>query len=289
VARLANLEHLRLAERVSGNSWELAAGWSGHLKEMGTRNDILKQMHAAVRGDPSRYRIVRPGEELEGPHTEGRAVAHGRIAAKGLADEVAGTYYAVLESPTGTAYHVPIDRRAAETLRVGDFVALETEPGRGAAVRKEALSIEAQVHHPGPVPLDRMERRALAPYGFGATVDGALQRRATVLQRLGLEPNDPQLPAKLREVERQALGGRFASSSGQIFVRDTPSSFQGRVQSVECGADGTSYAVVADGRRFVMVQADRDLRAREGNVITLRRGRDGRLHAHDTDKDRDRG
>jgi hypothetical protein len=256
---------------------------------MGTRNDILKQMHAAVRGDPSRYRIVGPGKELDGPHTEGRSVVHGRIAAKGLADEVAGTYYAVLESPTGTAYHVPIDRRSAETLRVGDFVALETKPGRGPVVRKEALSVDEQIHHPGPVPLDRVERRALAPYGFGAEVDAALQRRAVVLQKLGLEPNDPQRQDKLLEVERQALGDRFASHSRQVFVRDTQSSFQGHVQSIERGADGTSYAVVSDGQRFVMVQADRDLRAREGNLIALRRGRDGRLHAHDVDKDRDRG
>jgi type IV secretory pathway VirD2 relaxase len=57
VARLEHLEAMRLAERVSGSTWSLQPGWQAELRALGSRGDILKQIHAAVRGDPARYRI----------------------------------------------------------------------------------------------------------------------------------------------------------------------------------------------------------------------------------------
>jgi Protein of unknown function (DUF3363) len=50
------------------------------------------------------------------------------VAAKGLSDELKGTFYAVIETPTGVPYHVPLDARTADRVRVGDLVALETKP-----------------------------------------------------------------------------------------------------------------------------------------------------------------
>ncbi len=52
----------------------------------------------------------------------------GRVAAKGLSDELRGAFYAVLETPAGMGYHVPLDRASAEALRVGDFVSFSTKP-----------------------------------------------------------------------------------------------------------------------------------------------------------------
>jgi len=136
--------------------------------------------------------------------------------------------------------------------------------------------------------LDRLAGQPLAPYGFGADVDRALQRRAERLRALGIDPADPDRIGQLRELERRALGEGFASRSRETFVLETPSTFQGRVQLSERGADGTPYAVVSDGTRFVMVQATPDLRARDGQVVALQRGRDGRLRARDPDIDRGR-
>ena len=56
VARLRHLETLRLAERTSPTSWAVEDGWAVRLKEMAIRGGIIKQMHVALRGDPSRYR-----------------------------------------------------------------------------------------------------------------------------------------------------------------------------------------------------------------------------------------
>jgi type IV secretory pathway VirD2 relaxase len=300
LARLSYLESLRLAERRSATSWFLADGWSGHLKESAARGDIIKQMHAALRGDPSRYRIVPPGAPIEPTPVEPAGTIYGRVARKGLSDELAGRYYAVIETAGGTGYHVPLDTRAAGDLRPGDLVSFQSRPEREdprdpsapprhrVVVRKEALSLDEQVRHRGPVLLDRLASHPHAPYGFGYEVRRALEARAETLRTLGIDPADPRCVAKLREVERCALGESMASLAGLAFVSETPAAFQGRVELSDRGADGSSYAVVTDGTRFIVVRADADLRARNGQAVVLQRGHDGKLHARDPDKDRDR-
>src|SRR5205085_2656968 len=64
VARLEQLEHMGLATRTSPASWELTQSWQAQLRDLGIRGDIVKQIHVAMSGDPSRYRIVRPGQSL---------------------------------------------------------------------------------------------------------------------------------------------------------------------------------------------------------------------------------
>jgi type IV secretory pathway VirD2 relaxase len=117
-ARMQHLAELRLAERVSATSWRLAPDWAAHLRQVGTRGDIIKQMHAALHGDPARYRALdAPLPERPSP------TLYGRVAAKGLSDELAGKYYAIIETPDGAGYHIPLGNRAAEELRRGDLVA----------------------------------------------------------------------------------------------------------------------------------------------------------------------
>ena len=128
LCRLEHLEAMRLAERLSPNAWSLPEGWQKHLRDLGTRGDIIKQIHDVVRGDSSRYRVVRAGEPLlTGVHA-GQEVLVGRVAGKGLSDEMKGAYYAVLEAPNGFAYHVPLDHKTAETVAPGDLVFFGTRP-----------------------------------------------------------------------------------------------------------------------------------------------------------------
>ena len=133
VARLEHLEAMGLAQRPSRSEWVLAAGWQSELRELGKRGDILKQIHEAVHADPSRYRIVGRGEPLPQGEERGARLLVGRVAAKGLSDEVKGTLYAVLETPSGEAFHVALDGRQAESLRAGNLVSFSTK--RELAVR----------------------------------------------------------------------------------------------------------------------------------------------------------
>jgi type IV secretory pathway VirD2 relaxase len=83
VARLEHLEAMRFAERVSPSTWSLQPGWQAELRALGSRGDILKQLHAAVRGDPARYRIVGEGEALEPASPGTPASCRGVSRAKG--------------------------------------------------------------------------------------------------------------------------------------------------------------------------------------------------------------
>ncbi len=353
IARLEHLEGLRLAERVSRNSWRLVEGWQKRLRDHGARGDILQQIHAAVRGDPSRYDALRPGEALPPePGEAAPAVVTGRVAGKGLSDELKGTFYAVVETPAGRAYHVPLDARSAETVGVGDLVSLATPPvtpvlpadrkiaeaararggvfaidasaggdaqvlvrrlrelertglvaaegparwkvppdlldrlaerGRDApprhrlVLRKEPLSLAQQVVHQGPVWLDRLETKTLAYWGLGADLRQAVDRRREVLRGLGIGADDPDRVAKLRELERRALGAQIAARSGLTFLARVPEGFRGRILPAERAGPPDPYTVVSDGQRFVVLRTTPALRALQGQSLAVTRDAKGRL------------
>jgi type IV secretory pathway VirD2 relaxase len=153
--RLEHLERLGVAERVSSGRWQLTPGWQKHLRDLGERGDIVKQMHRAMRGgDPARFYAVRPGQGLPdgGGGVEERVLV-GRVAAKGLEDESKSIWYAVLETSTGAAYHVRLSARQAEITRTGDLVTFETK--REAAVRPVDRHIAEVAARDGVYALDR--------------------------------------------------------------------------------------------------------------------------------------
>jgi type IV secretory pathway VirD2 relaxase len=360
-SRLEHLEAMGLAERLSSNAWSFSEGWQKALRDLGTRNDIIKQIHEVVRGDSSRYRIVRAGEPLLTRVDAGQQKLVGRVAGKGLSDEEKGTYYAVIEAPNGFAYHVPLAAKAAEGMAPGDLVLFGTRPElavrpmdrriaetareargvyaldrvvdegdrarvarrlgeleREGLVRAEGsgrwtvpadfiqrlesrprtepprerlwleklpLSIEQTPSHRGPVWLDQLDEATLAPWGFGADVARAVDERRVALRALGIAPEDPRRDAKLREVERQAVGEGMAARTGQEFLARTPDGFRGWVQM---GPVGAPYAVVSDGARFVLVPASQEIRGLAGKTVSIARDGNGRLTIRAPDKDLDR-
>jgi hypothetical protein len=211
------------------------------------------------------------------------------VVSKGLSDELAGRYYAILETPDGRGYHVPLTARDAETLRPGDLVTVRSErvgPDRDlasgperhrVALRKEPLGLDEQVRHAGPVLLDELTTRPLAPAGFGGDVRRALDQRAEYLRSLGIDPADPDRGSKAPEAQRRDLGRELARTSRQSFLAEMPPTFQGRVQLLGRRGDSPAYALVSDGARFVLVPAGAEIRGREGQVIGLQRDAAGAL------------
>ncbi|MGH7437448.1 MAG: DUF3363 domain-containing protein [Polyangiaceae bacterium] len=175
-ARLDHLESMRMVERLDSNRWLFSDGWQERLKSLGKRNDIIKQMHDVVRGDTSRYCIVGEGKPVPvGLHgVQPDTVA--RVAGKGLSDEMKGAFYAVLETPEGHAYHVPIDNKTADAVRVGELVSFGSCP------------------EPAVRPMDRHIAEAARSAGGVCIVDadgeerfrGSMVRRLRELERAGL-------------------------------------------------------------------------------------------------------
>ncbi len=354
VRRLERLEGLGLADKGAAGVWLLAEDWQARLRELGERGDILKQMHRALHGgDPERFHVVRPGQgRPDGRGGVDERPVVGRIVRKGLGDELNGrTFYAVIETPTGDAYHVAVGARVADAVRVGDLVSLTTQrepalqpvdrhlaevaaahrgvyelagdrerpdfarlaerrlreleraglvaspapgqwtvpsdllgqlerrhreaPGRyRACIEALPLGLAAQVAHRGPVWLDTVDVGRLETSGFGAEVCAATERRRQALRGLGVEPDDPQRPAKVAELERVAVGREMARRSGQEFLANPPARFQGRVQR---GPEGSPYLAVSDGGRFVLVPDAPGLRSRTGQTVELVRDSAERL------------
>jgi hypothetical protein len=145
-------------------------------------------------------------------------------------------------------------------------------------VHKEPRALANQVGHPGPVWLDRIRVASLAPYGFGAEVRRAVERRREVLLKLGIQPDDPNPMAKLRDLEHQSVARQFAERSGQVHLPNVPDGFRGRLQMTDprVPAESHGYAVVSDGSRFVLVRASTVERASDGRTVTVTRDGKGR-------------
>jgi type IV secretory pathway VirD2 relaxase len=130
-ARLQRLEAMELAERIDANHWQLSPNMQQTLTTMGERGDILRTMHKALRGQQREC-------VLEAEPT--RPVI-GRIAAKGLADELNDRGYLVIDGIDGRAHYarLPVGTDLA-ALPVGGIVEMKSA-GRERSVDRNIAGI----------------------------------------------------------------------------------------------------------------------------------------------------
>lgn len=130
-ARLQRLEAMSLAERINANRWQLSPVLANTLSSLGERGDILRTMHKALRGEQRECMLDSV------PTT----AVIGRIAGKGLADELHDRAYLVLDGMDGRAHYLklPAGTDLAE-LPIGGILETKT----ASAVRAVDLNIAAQ-------------------------------------------------------------------------------------------------------------------------------------------------
>ncbi len=128
-ARLQRLEAMELAERVDANRWKLSPNMEQTLTAMGERGDILRTMHKALKGQQRELVL----------ETELATPVIGRIAAKGLADELNDRGYLVVDGIDGRAHYVrlPVGVDLA-ALPVGGIVEVKSAGGERAVDRNIA-------------------------------------------------------------------------------------------------------------------------------------------------------
>jgi len=98
LARLQRLEGMGLAERMNANRWKLRPGMAATLDAMGQREDALESMRRTLKGQ-RRECVV--DERLTSP-------VIGRIAGKGLIDELHDRGYLVVDGIDGRAHYVKL-------------------------------------------------------------------------------------------------------------------------------------------------------------------------------------
>ena len=189
VARLQTLERLQLAHQVLPMRWELEDGWQAKLREMGARGDIIKRMHQGLRGDTSRYRVIRSPEDLPG------AVV-GVVREKGLHDEVAGTLYALVEAPNGEGFYVPLGRNA-EHVREGAVIQVDAAVSSRATPADKTL-VEVAGRGGGTYRPEAHLADLIGQGGRGGEAQEAaeaqvasIRRRLAALERLGVVTQRP--------------------------------------------------------------------------------------------------
>ncbi len=130
-ARLQRLEAMELVKRIDANRWQLSPSMVQTLTTMGERGDILRTMYKALKGQQRELVL----------ETELATPVLGRIAAKGLADELNDRAYLVVDGIDGRAHYVrlSVGTDLAE-LPMGGIV--EVHPaGGGRAVDRNIAGV----------------------------------------------------------------------------------------------------------------------------------------------------
>ncbi len=100
-ARLQRLEGMGLAERMDANRWKLQPGMAATLNAMGEREDALDTMRRALKGQ-QRELVVHDADGADA------TPVIGRIAGKGLANELHDRGYLVVDGIDGRAHYLKL-------------------------------------------------------------------------------------------------------------------------------------------------------------------------------------
>ncbi len=203
-ARLQRLETMELAARIDANRWQLSPTLEPTLSAMGERGDILRKMRKALR-EQQREFVVET--KLVTPIV-------GRIAAKGLADELNDRGYLVVDGIDGRAHyvHLPVGADLG-ALPVGGIVDVKTAGGER--------------------PVDR-NIAGVAREGIYRSADHLLQLRKAVA-------SDPQaaVDAHVRRLEALRHSGAVERMTDGVWR--VPPDFLSRAQTHDASrAPGTS-------------------------------------------------
>lgn len=274
-ARLQRLEAMARAERIDANRWRLAPGMEQTLAAMGERGDILRTMHRAMKGEQRELVMDPPAD----------APVIGRIAAKGLDDELHDRPYVVVDGIDGRAHYLKLPAGTdLAGLPIGGILeakppAQERTVDRNKAQRHDMrkaqgltlelrshLSIEQQAKAMGATWLDRglVVDGAKGPQptgqGFGAQVREAMDQRVDFLAGQGLAERRGQrvilarnLLATLRDRELASVGHGLQQHTGKVWrpVQDGQPASGVYRQSIQLISG--RFAMLDDGMSFQLV------------------------------------
>ncbi len=107
IGRLQRLQRLGLADETQPGTWAVHADAEKTLRALGERGDIIRTMQRAMSGQPRELAVFEPGQSDDG---SGRSIL-GRVAAKGMADELHDRGYLVIDGVDGKAHYVALNAR----------------------------------------------------------------------------------------------------------------------------------------------------------------------------------
>src|SRR5690606_15072730 len=105
--RLQRLQRLGLADEIQPGTWAMHTDAEKILRALSERGDIIRTMQRAMSGKQRELAVFEPGQDDDG----GGRVIVGRVAAKGLDDELRDRGYLVIDGVDGKAHYVALNAR----------------------------------------------------------------------------------------------------------------------------------------------------------------------------------
>ncbi len=209
IGRLQRLQRMGLASEQQPGVWAVHAEAEPALRAMGERGDIIRTMQRAMSGKQRELVVFQPGEA-------GRAIV-GRVAGKGLADELYDKGYLIVDGTDGKAHYVALPPRSElEQYPTGAVIEVKRAANVRVADRNiAALSVGGVYrtdHHlalaQGQATPDRDPREVVAAH----------VRRLEALRRAGIVEREAEgvwrvpddLTEQGRQYDAQRLGGGVA-------------------------------------------------------------------------------
>ncbi|TAA23589.1 relaxase/mobilization nuclease and DUF3363 domain-containing protein [Pseudoxanthomonas winnipegensis] len=209
IGRLQRLQRMGLATEPQPGVWTIHAEAEPTLRAMGERGDIIRTMQRAMSGKSRELAVFEPTND-------GRTLV-GRVAGKGLADELYDKGYLIVDGTDGKAHYVALPPRSElEQYPTGAVVEVKGAADVRAADRNiAALAVDGVYradHHlaiaQGQATSDRDPREVVAAH----------VRRLEALRRAGIVEREAEgvwrVPGDLaergRQYDAQRLGGGVA-------------------------------------------------------------------------------
>ncbi|MCC6912747.1 MAG: relaxase/mobilization nuclease and DUF3363 domain-containing protein [Rhodospirillaceae bacterium] len=138
--RLQKLKRLGLGDEIAPGTWRLSPDFEARLRELGLRGDIIKTMHRELGGTraPADCAIYNPADAAARPIV-------GRVAAKGLTDEITDRRYLIIEAADGYAHYVDagILDDEADPIREGSIVTVSPKSVAPRAADRTVAEVAA--------------------------------------------------------------------------------------------------------------------------------------------------
>lgn len=263
LGRAAMLETMGLASRVGPAQYVIDPAAEDRLRAIGERGDIIKTMHREMtaRGIAFDASAIAIGEQGEGS-------VIGRLVARGLDDELAGSAYAIVDGVDGRTHHIRFpDLEWTGDAKSGAIVELRHWDGRDGArhislaVRSD-LPIGEQVEARGATWLDRQlasPERTMRAEGFGREVQDAMKARSEFLEHTDLLPQGRERPvpkervASLQRSEMEMAVEAIAARTGLEHRPSAPGEHVSGIYRERVQLASGRFAMIDDGLCFQLV------------------------------------
>ena len=209
IGRLQRLQRMGLATEQQPGTWAIHPDAEPTLRAMGERGDIIRTMQRAMSGKQRELAVFQLGGD-------GRNIV-GRVAAKGLADELYDKGYLIVDGIDGKAHYVMLPPRSElEQYPTGAVVEVKRSTNVRVADRNiAALAVDGVYrtdHHLA------VAQREAPPDSDPREVVAAHVRRLEALRRAGIVEREAEgvwrVPGDLaeqgRQYDAQRLGGGVA-------------------------------------------------------------------------------